>query len=59
MNIEEKYKCKDCKDTKQIETCSMNVGLPYYDKELKMIVYQTFRSGDWEMTQCHCVGKIE
>lgn len=49
------YKCDDCNDTGLLQTESLSLGRPFM--EGSVLVYPVTCHGDWEETQCHCVGE--
>lgn len=54
-----KYKCEECKDTREILIESLQISRPYYSKEKNGMVYDVAGLGNWQKTQCYCVGEIE
>ena len=44
--------CDTCEGTGYIETETVLVGRPRYDKELRQVVYDCWGKGDWKPTIC-------
>ncbi len=50
------YKCEDCKDSKKLLTEGVILGRAIYSKEHKSVITPYVGDGNFQLTQCHCVG---
>ena len=57
LDIIAKKDCEDCKGAGLIETEGVVLGRTEYSKEEGRLVIPCYGDGNWQMTQCPCVGE--
>jgi len=49
--------CEDCMGSGKIETEGVRLARSRYDKKLGQMITPYVGDGNWQFTQCHCVGE--